>query len=281
MTRPAFQKMKYLFGCLIAGFCFAFGHASTTAADLSKIERTLIKQPSYQTNHPKYGLLVFGSEAQVRIWVVLDGDTMYLDRNGNGDLTEPGKRVLAKYSRDYPDVPRPELVAFREFVLDRQPRPGTTPPKDAILIPAPSVMWFLIDQEVFRDDYVPKDEREKSALDYLRKRQVRVAVFLNDRKCEQDGYAIFADRPEDAPIIHFDGPVSLCLEEAKFGPLELRRGETSELYVKLVTPGLNATTVALSDSVPDSVHPLVEFEWPTKSINERPLRSTVQLKERC
>src|SRR5262249_17986366 len=42
---------------------------------------------------PAYCLLVFGLEAKTRVWLVLDGDTLYVDRNGNGDLTEEGKPV--------------------------------------------------------------------------------------------------------------------------------------------------------------------------------------------
>ena len=34
----------------------------------------------------------FGPNAEARVWVVIDGDVLYLDRNGNGDLTEPGER---------------------------------------------------------------------------------------------------------------------------------------------------------------------------------------------
>ncbi len=29
-------------------------------------------------------------------WLVRDGDTLYVDRNGNGDLTEPGEKVAAE-----------------------------------------------------------------------------------------------------------------------------------------------------------------------------------------
>src|SRR5262249_33993179 len=55
------------------------------AADLGKIDRTIKKEPAYK-NKPYYGLLVFGPEAKGRVWVVLDGDTLYVDRNGDGDL---------------------------------------------------------------------------------------------------------------------------------------------------------------------------------------------------
>jgi hypothetical protein len=62
------------------------------AADLTTINRTIKKQPAYKTK-PSYCLLVFGPEAKTRAWVVLDGDLLYIDLNGNGDLTEEGKRV--------------------------------------------------------------------------------------------------------------------------------------------------------------------------------------------
>ena len=274
-------NMRYLNPLLTVAFYLAVGQGPSLAADLTKIQRTLVKEPVYQTKMPKYGLLVFGADAKIRVWVVLDGDVMYLDRNGNGDLTEPGNRMDAKFSRHYPDVPRPELAERREFEFDRLPRPRTTPGRDAILSYIPGVKWFHIDQEVFRDDYIPKDEREQLALDYLRQRPIRVAVFLHHRKYEQDGYATFADRPQDAPIIHFDGPLTLCVDEAKFGPVELRRGETSELYAKLTTPGLHAYTVISNDGPPDSAHPVVEIDWAASAAADPPLHSRVELRERC
>ena len=64
--------------------------ATVTAADLTKIGRTIAKEPAYKSK-PKYCLLVFGPEAKTRIWLVLDSDVLYVDRNGNGDLTEKGE----------------------------------------------------------------------------------------------------------------------------------------------------------------------------------------------
>src|SRR5439155_8913144 len=69
------------------------------AVDLAKIDRTILKEPAYKSKSVKYCLLVFGPEAKTRVWLVLDGDTLYVDRNGNGDLTEEGERVAAKSDR--------------------------------------------------------------------------------------------------------------------------------------------------------------------------------------
>src|SRR5207249_4278661 len=69
--------------------------AAVSAADLAQVPRTIAKEPAYR-GRPKYCLLVFGPEAAHRVWLVLAGDTLYVDRNGNGDLTEPGKKVAAE-----------------------------------------------------------------------------------------------------------------------------------------------------------------------------------------
>src|SRR5262249_61068994 len=66
--------------------------------DLTKIDRTIAKEPVYQSKTPSYGLLVFGPEAKSRAWIVMDGDSLYVDRNCNGDLTEPGERLVIKKS---------------------------------------------------------------------------------------------------------------------------------------------------------------------------------------
>jgi hypothetical protein len=66
--------------------------ALANAADLSKVDRTIKKEPNYYWSKPKYRLLAFGPEAKARVWVVLAGTTLYVDTNGNGDLTDPGER---------------------------------------------------------------------------------------------------------------------------------------------------------------------------------------------
>jgi hypothetical protein len=61
--------------------------------DLTTIDRRIAREPAYRSKAPKYCLLVFGPEARTRVWLVLDGDTLYVDRDGSGDLTQQGKAV--------------------------------------------------------------------------------------------------------------------------------------------------------------------------------------------
>src|SRR5262245_38622396 len=75
--------------------CLALWALPASAVDLSKIDRRIAKEPAYQTKTPKCCLLVFGPDAKHRVWLVMDGDTLYVDKNGNGDLTDEGERFQA------------------------------------------------------------------------------------------------------------------------------------------------------------------------------------------
>src|SRR5438477_8264550 len=81
----------------------ALALGAAPAADLAKADRTLRKEPAYR-GKPQYCLLVFGPGARETAWLVLDlvsepwdargeRDALYVDRDGSGDLTQPGKRV--------------------------------------------------------------------------------------------------------------------------------------------------------------------------------------------
>lgn len=77
--------------------------------DLAKIERKILRVPTWRSDAPRFCLLVFSPRH--RVWLAVDGDDLYADLNGNGDLTEPDeKRVLINPPKklkewDLPDVP--------------------------------------------------------------------------------------------------------------------------------------------------------------------------------
>src|SRR5262249_40448562 len=95
-------KLHVLFGLAICISSTAFAWAG----DEVKIERSIRMEPVDQAREPRYCLLMLGREAKTRIWLVFDSvpdplrpgndkNYLYVDRNGNGDLTEPGKQVEA------------------------------------------------------------------------------------------------------------------------------------------------------------------------------------------
>jgi hypothetical protein len=82
---------------LFLAFAIASCAHLSSGADLTNVDRTIAKEPTYHTSSPRYCMLVFGPEAKTRAWLVLDGDILYLDRNGNGDLTEDGERLKVRF----------------------------------------------------------------------------------------------------------------------------------------------------------------------------------------
>ncbi|MDB2687442.1 hypothetical protein N9Y42_09545, partial [Mariniblastus sp.] len=48
--------------------------------------------PDFEST-PKYCLLEFGRSNKQQVWIVTDGTTFFVDRNLNGDLTEPGEKI--------------------------------------------------------------------------------------------------------------------------------------------------------------------------------------------
>src|SRR5262249_7325319 len=138
---------------------------SAGGTDLTKIDRSIKKEPAYR-GKPKYCLLVFGPQAQTRVWLVLDGQTLYVDRKGDGDLTAAGNRV-ANISK------RPKMARFRVT--------GNFAP-----VPARTDFFMVVDA---RGDLVTIDFRVYEGKgNYPR----RLATEEEDFR--------FSDRPQDAPI---------------------------------------------------------------------------------
>jgi hypothetical protein len=139
---------------------------TATAADLTKIDRTIAKEPVYQ-NKPKYCLLVFGPDAKTRIWLVVDGDVLYVDRNGNGDLTQKGKRMALMEAEG-------EITEADRGATHTSLR--LTPQKDGGIV---------------------------------------VSLMAEGKYRQRSGHVMFARRSQEAPIIHFNGPVSVRFSSAE------------------------------------------------------------------
>jgi hypothetical protein len=144
--------------------------ATAWALDLVKIYRAIAKQPVYH-NTPKYCLLLFGPQAKTRIWLVLDGDVLYVDRNGNGDLTEKGERVAAQ---------KPNNVYSAGDITE--PDRGTKHTGLVVTVQKDGGMLLSI---------------------------------MTEGKYRQRTASIrFAGRPRQAPIVHFNGALSLRFTSA-------------------------------------------------------------------
>ena len=240
------------------------GVAHAGAVDLAKIDRSIRKEPVYQSNDPKYCLLAFGPEATVRVWLVLDGDVLYVDRNGNGDLTEPDERIEPRYAmHNAPE--RPDMKLLVEFFLYRPFKDGRLE-GEPILSCLPEVTAIIVDH------HIPADDRKDALATSFRKHPIRVDVATT--RIEQDSSLVFTSRPGDAPILYFDGPRHLALHPY-WEPL--RRGETVDLALQLLTPGLDATLRMEWTEEMEKIHPVAEIECPPSRPDAEPIRFKIEL----
>jgi RNA polymerase sigma factor (sigma-70 family) len=275
------------------------GTGPALAVDLAKIDRTTRKEPAYQSKSPKYCLLVFGPKAETRIWLVLDlvskpseadaaKNALYVDRKGNGDLTEPGARVACT------------MRAQQGYITSFTRKPYVT-----------YVPHFEVGAIVERDGKTRHADLTLDVGTYVQDyRPCSLSMKVNGSRLHSAGGQLlrFADRPQDAPIIHFNGPLTMrvnmetgvlhvpisydddsperrrWIEEhpPSYEERKLIRGGSSSLYAQLGTQGLGrGTFVALSaDVVPENVHPVAEIEFPTKDPKKPPLISRVVVKQR-
>jgi hypothetical protein len=230
-----------------------------SALILAKIDRTIAKEPAYQSQAPKYCLLAFGPEATTRVWLVLDGDRLFVDTNGNGDLTEKGKCVRVK-------TPGQNPASFEDVAFFG--RDGQTKAKLQLAL----FTWFDV-----------KQGKQEGRL------EPTLSVSWNGRWYgawgDEQSPLVFASRPQDAPILHIDGPLQMGFEVRQEHAL-LKKGKDSyELNVGVGAKGLGKGSFVhlkyWEDAVPEDAHPTAELEFPNKDEGGPPVRIQFDLKQRC
>jgi hypothetical protein len=94
---PMPARVPAILAALLVSSAGAQEDAPKPLADLARIDRTLAREPVYESDEALYCLLVLGREGKTRVWLAVDGETLHVDRNGNGDLTDPGESVAARW----------------------------------------------------------------------------------------------------------------------------------------------------------------------------------------
>ena len=229
--------------------------APAQAVDLSKIDRTIAKEPAYQTKTPKYCLLVFGPEAKTRVWLVLDGKVLYVDRNGDGDLTGAGKRVENSSKDDKYRYYSAGTIAAAD---------GKTQYQDLRLYwisEEKFAMWVCADLGWKRGGPSPKP--------------LEIGAEPSRRPSPRSELR-FADRPQDAPILHLDGP--LTLELARDKQVLVRGAGPSSLEVMLGTPGLGRGAFTAFTFWPNDAPATATIAFPNREPAGKPIIVQVPLK---
>ncbi len=250
--------------------------SAASAADLSKIERTIHKEPTYESK-PKYCLLVFGPEAKTRVWLVQDGLALFVDRNANGDLTEPGEKVEKDKVANVDDIRSFDAGEIKDGSLTHSGLSVTqfkmTPDsvgnaKEFQRIAGSGseawTWWIRINAE-----------RPPDANSNLPKRVKYVA------NGDGLGYLLFGDQPQTAPVIHFNGPWTLGLQDIK---QRLEIGKSTMLQIGVGTPGIGAGSFAFvlyPGLIPADAYPEAEIAYPLSATSNDTSPTRVTLKKRC
>jgi RNA polymerase sigma factor (sigma-70 family) len=235
-----------------------------------------IKEPKYK-NEPRYALLVFGPKRDQRVWMVLDGTTLYVDRNGNGDLTEPDERLEPNNPKDGSNRFSGSGSHTHFDVFEFTVQAGTS-----------GTGKFKLQHWIRAENFVPKTifDRHLHA-DWLKLRYENSTLWRQDGQGQGQTPLVFMPKPADAQVCALDGPLTFVLKLAE--NQVLKRGEAGcDLAFHIAVMGrphrgadqqfYNPLATA---EVPEGAHLVVDIEYSSKAANTPPLRRKYLLKQRC
>jgi hypothetical protein len=209
--------------------------APASATELAEIDRRIAKEPTYR-GKPKYCLLVFGNEAKFRVWLVQDGDSLYVDRDGTGDLTEKGNRVDASSSKS-------GLFELGTICVANDPDRTFHTHVTVQMLP----------------EGVRVSLRAKGKVEYSAERT-------------PGGPLRFAERAADAPIIHFDGPLTFVVYRAVLNKDQARVHFTAHLGTRGLGQGTLAIPHRRSLTALERATGVAEIEYASSEAGKKPLK---------
>jgi RNA polymerase sigma factor (sigma-70 family) len=241
--------------------------------DLKKIDRTIVREPKYK-NTPYYALLAIGPEAKKRFWLVVDGDVVYMDRNGNGDFTEPGERISL-------DVEETKKIKVG---------PGMYTGMNSFELGDVEGLKLRLDYWVRDRKFVPRSSFDKSIFKDHEEKGWEFSTLwriLPDGSKSAQIPLCFCRLPKDAQVCHLGGRLTFALRDGQRQSFVCTAAETT-LSLMIGTPGLPARNwrepvfAPLStNEVPASVHPLAHIEFPHKDTGQPPIKIEAALNKRC
>ncbi len=213
----------------------------------SDIERRLVREPKYQST-PRYAVLIVGTESKAPVWIVHDGQRLYIDKNGNRNLTDDGAPLVPPQKRSL-DNNRWD----QRYVLDA---------------------WKQADGSLVRDfqlrhwNYADPED------------QYGLSLTVNDRVPMYAGWnALLATSAKAAPVIHFGGPLVPKMLRYKEFVLGTKPERFSIAFTTPRESKLAAARLSI-DALPPVEKPTAVINWPVAK-GAAPLQTTHVLTERC
>ncbi len=233
------------------------------------------KEPKYQ-NEPRYALLAFGPKREQRVWLVLDGGALYVDRNANGDLTEPGERLEPNNPNDG---------------SNRFGNPGSHTHFDVfeftVQAGAGGDSKFTLHHWVRDEKFIPQTDFDKKLhAQWLKLRHENSTLWRKQGQGQGQTPLIFMPKPAHAQVCALDGPLTFVVRLPEYQVLK-RGAAESDLGFCIVVMGRPPQGMdrpfhnpLATNEVPDGAHLEVEIEYPAKAGGAPPRRKYL-LKQRC
>ena len=224
--------------------------------DLSRSDRKITKEPEYTAKQPLYGLVVIGPDAKKRYWMVLDKssadnekyDVVYVDFNGNGDLTEPTEKVTAKSDGSRVRFQFPDVIdlktgikhtGFNLSIADRDPATQMA-----------SLLWK--GEHKFGGGYPENPD---------------------------NGYFRFGSSPEIAPILWMNGDGPFRFQRWYSGELRIGEADDFKVFLGVLGVGQSSFCAFQHHVLPEDEPVVATLIYNDKDGKERRVKSV--LEDRC
>jgi hypothetical protein len=232
--------------CLLSALLLSAADAGDV--DLSKLPRKIA--PPKDAKVPKYCCLVFGEKAERIVWLALEGESLFVDRNSDGDFDDADERIVAKTT---------EEGVVSTFAAGDLSIPKLDPAELTVTV-------THLPKEQGGDHYNVRARIRRDGAPSAESDGRYYCLAYEDK----EGPLVFAPQLEKAPMLHFGGPWTLMLDI----PSSIARGREAEVYLSIGTKGVgpgSLVMVGVEDGVPKSAVPTVRFlhGGPSVSITHR------------
>ena len=238
--------------------CWLLTSVPGTAAelpDLGKLDRKIAKEPAYACKEPLYGLLVFGPQAEKRVWLVLDKskpdaaayDVLYVDRNANGDLTASGERLVASSEGELANFTLPEF---------RDPATGATHTDFRVRLTGKNAATVMVSL----------------------KWQGKLSLG-GGYPPDPGDYMKFTSRPETAPVVWFQGDGPFRFQRWYSAKLTIGGGDDFKVFLGQIGSGASSFCAFQEHVLPAGEGVQATLLYQDKDGKER--REVCSLKDRC
>ena len=254
---------------------FIVGQALAQEVGIARSTDLLL--PHLESARPEFCRVLFpGSEPATAILLIIDGSTLYVDRNANGDITEDNERVQAERNSQLSE--RDHLFKIGEIKVGNHVHESM----NLLVVPLENY-----DRNISSISQLLKTNPQANAYQLwgeIQREQLVGSgnggrVVMKAGIMDTDGILQFGPSPELTPLIDFAGPLEVrLLEETR-----LRPGSDTEVVVAAGTKGTGPGTfsvVSYENVIPENVWPRLTLTT-NSSDGGPPIVAAFELPHRC